>query len=549
LDHAKDLTQTSAHASKDDRKSIGPQSANVRLGASRELWRPCISVSAADRIAGPPNGWENAVAYSSLHKLFPASAQSNLDGWFATSSLQGFRIRFGIGEFLLVSAAAYLGSATYHRMVLLQWPDPQQYAPAALLLGAMVSGVTLALGGFNGIERTPLHRFMCNGVSAITVAFALFVSLMFLFKVADAYSRGTFLFQLVCILAGVLALRLAAHSRLQAGISAGWIEARRVVLIGDREHCSEYSLRLRMTGIRTVRTFGFPARHESDIDLASPSAGGSAYIRQCIRECRSRNPDDIIVLADEKHLRGTRALTLALSELPADIHVVPVEADDLIGAARIVEFGKVVTLQVARRPLSQAERFIKRSFDVVGATIGLILLAPLLVVVAIMIKLDSPGPVLFQQTRHGFNNKPIRVLKFRSMRVMEDGSSFKQATKGDERVTRLGRILRRTNIDELPQLCNVLFGDMSLVGPRPHATAHNEMFEQLIWPFYRRHNVKPGITGWAQVHGFRGETDTLEKMRRRVECDLYYVDNWSLLLDFKIIIMTLFSLAAYSNAY
>jgi exopolysaccharide biosynthesis polyprenyl glycosylphosphotransferase len=226
-----------------------------------------------------------------------------------------------------------------------------------------------------------------------------------------------------------------------------------------------------------------------------------------------------------------------------------VQAIGLVEAGRLGQFGNMFTIQVARPPLSPTDRFLKRSFDVAVATAGLVLLAPLLLAVGAMIKIDSRGPFLFRQTRHGFNNKPICVLKFRTMFVMEDGASFKQVVKGDERITRIGRLLRRTNIDELPQLINVLFGDMSIVGPRPHATAHNEMFEQLIWPFYRRHNVKPGITGWAQVNGLRGETDTLEKMRRRVECDLYYIENWSFLLDIKIVIMTLFSAAAYANAY
>jgi lipopolysaccharide/colanic/teichoic acid biosynthesis glycosyltransferase len=157
--------------------------------------------------------------------------------------------------------------------------------------------------------------------------------------------------------------------------------------------------------------------------------------------------------------------------------------------------------------------------------------------------------VLFRQTRHGFNNEPIRVLKFRSMTVMEDGDNFRPVIRHDPRVTRLGRFMRHTNIDELPQLFNVLVGDMSLVGPRPHATSQNEVFAELISSFSRRHNVKPGITGWAQVNGYRGETDTLEKMLRRVEHDLYYIDNWSLLLDLKIIVMTLFSRKVYWNAF
>ena len=170
-------------------------------------------------------------------------------------------------------------------------------------------------------------------------------------------------------------------------------------------------------------------------------------------------------------------------------------------------------------------------------------------VISIAIKLDSPGPIFFRNTRHGFNNDEIRVLKFRSMTLMEDDSRFSQAAENDPRVTRVGHIIRRTNIDELPQLINVLRGEMSLVGPRPHMTAHNALFNNVIAPFSRRHNVKPGITGWAQVNGYRGPTDALEKMQRRIEYDLYYIDNWSFLFDLKIIVMTLFSKKAYLNAF
>jgi exopolysaccharide biosynthesis polyprenyl glycosylphosphotransferase len=192
---------------------------------------------------------------------------------------------------------------------------------------------------------------------------------------------------------------------------------------------------------------------------------------------------------------------------------------------------------------------VKRSFDISVAVLALLMLSPLLLVVSLAIWLDSRGPVFFRQTRHGYNNEAIRVLKFRSMTTTEEGHHFKQAIKNDPRVTRVGRILRRTNIDELPQLVNVLLGEMSIVGPRPHPIALNEAFADRISPFARRHKVKPGITGWAQVNGFRGETDTLEKMQGRIECDLYYIDNWSHILDFKIILMTLLSKRAYVNAF
>jgi len=192
---------------------------------------------------------------------------------------------------------------------------------------------------------------------------------------------------------------------------------------------------------------------------------------------------------------------------------------------------------------------VKRAFDLGAAIAGLILLSPLFLIVALAIRLDSDGPVFFRQQRHGRNGQTISVFKFRSMGVMEQGDEFRQVRRNDPRVTRVGRVLRRTNIDELPQLLNVLAGDMSIVGPRPHAIAHNRMFDKAIPPFSRRQAVKPGITGWAQVNGYRGETDTIDKMERRVECDLYYIDHWSLWLDLKIVLMTLLSKQAYLNAY
>jgi exopolysaccharide biosynthesis polyprenyl glycosylphosphotransferase len=229
--------------------------------------------------------------------------------------------------------------------------------------------------------------------------------------------------------------------------------------------------------------------------------------------------------------------------------VVLVDSPDLLATSRVVEFGHALAIEVLRRPLSAFDLFLKRSFDLIVATTGLIVLSPFMLLVALAIKFDSPGPVLFRQTRHGFNKTRIRVFKFRTMTTAENGSQFRQAVRNDPRITRVGRLLRRTNIDELPQLLNVLLGQMSIVGPRPHATAHNMMFEKRIGSFARRHNVKPGLTGWAQVNGCRGETDTLDKMERRVELDLQYIDNWSFLFDLRICVLTLFCKKAYANAF
>ena len=175
----------------------------------------------------------------------------------------------------------------------------------------------------------------------------------------------------------------------------------------------------------------------------------------------------------------------------------------------------------------------------IGAISILLLLSPLMLLTALLIKLDSHGPVLFFQTRNGFNGRAFRIVKFRSMHVLEDGNAIRQATRTDPRVTRLGRWLRRTNTDELPQLFNVLNGDMSLVGPRPHAVAHNNEYDKLIANYALRNHVKPGITGWAQVNGYRGETPTTDLMEQCVAYDLSYISNWSMWLDIRILFRTL----------
>lgn len=192
---------------------------------------------------------------------------------------------------------------------------------------------------------------------------------------------------------------------------------------------------------------------------------------------------------------------------------------------------------------------IKIASDYLFATVILILLSPLMLCIALAVKLSSPGPVIFKQRRYGHNGEEIMVYKFRSMTVTENGEHIKQATRNDQRVTKVGAFLRRTSLDELPQFINVLQGRMSVVGPRPHAVAHNEMYRKLIRGYMMRHKTKPGITGWAQVNGWRGETDVLEKMQKRVEHDLYYLNNWSLWLDIWIIIRTVWAVLDRKNAY
>jgi putative colanic acid biosynthesis UDP-glucose lipid carrier transferase len=187
--------------------------------------------------------------------------------------------------------------------------------------------------------------------------------------------------------------------------------------------------------------------------------------------------------------------------------------------------------------------------DKIFALIALVLLAPLFLVIAVCIKISSPGPVFFRQPRLGLNGRKFNVYKFRSMKVHSEHDKVTQATQGDPRITKIGQFIRRTSLDELPQFVNVLIGDMSVVGPRPHALQHNQIYEELLELYMLRHRVKPGITGWAQIHGLRGETDTVDKMAKRVQFDLHYIRNWTLAMDVRIILWTAFKGWTGNNAY
>jgi len=231
-----------------------------------------------------------------------------------------------------------------------------------------------------------------------------------------------------------------------------------------------------------------------------------------------------------------------LHDTTASIYFVPdIFLFDLI-QARMDTIGGMPVVAACETPFYGISGLIKRATDIILALVILALILPLMLVIAIGVKMSSPGPVLFKQRRYGLDGKEIIVYKFRTMNVLEDGNVIKQATRNDGRVTQFGALLRQTSLDELPQFFNVLQGRMSVVGPRPHAVAHNEMYRRLIKGYMIRHKVRPGITGLAQVNGLRGETDTLDKMQLRIEHDLDYLRNWSLQLDLQIVVKTIFVL-------
>lgn len=451
-------------------------------------------------------------------------------------------VRLALQEGLALAAVSYAVTAFYFDAVLRASSIPSPYLFAAPAVAAIELIIVLSFGQYARLHDQTRELFCWSGLASAVAAFSLFLSVVYLLQMWEDFSRGVLVLQLVAISVAVAATRAIYHSRLRAMLRSGEIHSRCAILIGDAGHCQSAAERLRAAGVRTIQSFGLPTAASADPLRQKVLVDG-------VRECRKLSADDVIILTDEPLADATLEVARQFAELPMNVQVMPVGLLNAKSRCRIVRCGDVFALGLYERPLTAFDRAIKRTFDIAAASAGLLMLLPLFALVAIAIKLDTHGPIVFAQRRHGYNNVPFRMFKFRTMTLLEDGNDFRQATRHDSRVTRIGRFLRRTSIDELPQLYNVLIGDMSIVGPRPHAIAHNQMFDGVIASFWRRHNVKPGITGWAQANGYRGETRTLDLMHRRFEHDLYYIERWSFWLDIKIILMTLFCPTAHVNAH
>ncbi|ROR35152.1 undecaprenyl-phosphate glucose phosphotransferase [Inmirania thermothiophila] len=325
---------------------------------------------------------------------------------------------------------------------------------------------------------------------------------------------------------------------------------RRALIVGTGRQAREIARRLRENPWVGIDLVGFVAENGGP---GSGTLDGHPILGRIDRlgALVAERPVDEVWIA--LPLRAEERLQQILHELrhcTANIRYFP----DLFGFRllnhAVTEIAGLPVLDLSVTPMSGINRLVKAVEDRVLAAVILVLVSPLMLLIAIGVKLSSPGPVLFKQRRHGWDGRPIKVYKFRTMVVHEEPpGKLTQARRDDPRVTRFGAFLRRTSLDELPQFFNVLQGRMSIVGPRPHAVEHNEQYKELVEAYMLRHKVKPGITGWAQVNGWRGETDTIDKMRKRVEYDLYYIENWSLWFDLKIIFLTLFRGFVHRHAY
>jgi Undecaprenyl-phosphate glucose phosphotransferase len=346
---------------------------------------------------------------------------------------------------------------------------------------------------------------------------------------------------------GLVLSRRAAKLQLRSALMAGAIRGRRAILIGTQNELAQFARHdlLVKFGLDEVDRVVLPRNDVSNLSSGLQKVQTEAVLRR-VREVPA---EEIVLALPWSHTADVELLLDRLRVVPLPIRLLPDRAVSTILHRQTSTPQRSYLIEVQRTPLTTLERFAKRLLDVTIAAASLVFLSPLMLVAAVAIKAESKGPVIFRQRRHGFNGQPFVIYKLRSMKVLEDGATVVQATKSDPRVTRVGRLLRETSIDELPQLLNVLQGNMSIVGPRPHAMVHDHEYGKMIANYAFRHHVKPGITGWAQVQGSRGGTPRLELMEQRITLDLWYIDNWSLALDIYIMLRTCLELVRRRNAY
>lgn len=379
------------------------------------------------------------------------------------------------------------------------------------------------------------------------IAILLFVS--FFSKISIQYSRVVTASWIVLTPLLLTSWRLMATSVYKHLRNKGHNQ-RKAIIVGVTPNGIALADQIKSNPHLGIDIVGFyDDRDESRLDLETLNYPFKGSVETGLNLTKANKVDQVYITMPMKAEVRNALYLKQFSDTTANTYLIPDFFIYNLIQSRLSNIGTIPTLSVHDTPFYGFSTWIKRAQDIVASSLILVAIAPVLLAVAIGVKLSSEGPVLFKQKRYGLDGRKIEVWKFRSMTTMDNGSEVKQATKNDPRVTKFGAFIRRTSLDELPQFFNVLQGTMSIVGPRPHAIAHNEEYRVIVDRYMLRHKVKPGITGLAQINGYRGETDTLEKMEKRVEFDLKYISNWSTLLDLKIIFVTIFKGFVGKTAY
>lgn len=410
---------------------------------------------------------------------------------------------------------------------------------SATLLSAVIVVLCMGAGGLYGSQRG--YSFWRQSSVLIVcwlAASGILMGLSFFLKVSDNYSRLWFAVMLFGSALMSLSLRFGVFVLLRRLRSSG-LNLKSVLLVDSGGQSAG-----QLNNGRDLPEYGF--RIQSTLLFED----SEQWIEGLVERIYNEKVHEVWLCLPLSAGGAVRAILYALRHHMVTIRFIPEMGDTKLLNHRVSHIAGIYSLDLNCSPFDDTPaRVVKRIEDILLAGIITVLIIPLLLTIAVVIKISSPGPVLFKQKRMGINGRTFKVYKFRSMVLHDEEGAVTQAKRNDARITKVGAFLRRTSLDELPQFINVLQGRMSVVGPRPHALVHNEYYKELVESYMQRHKVKPGITGWAQVSGYRGETDTLEKMQKRVEYDLWYIDNWSLWIDLKIVFLTLWKGFVNKNAF
>ncbi|MBC9878346.1 undecaprenyl-phosphate glucose phosphotransferase [Bradyrhizobium sp. INPA01-394B] len=467
-------------------------------------------------------------------------------GAYVGSSARGgslqrpFQIVIMAADLLLILLSYVVGASLYSAVV--SSPADGGSAGAGLFVGVVFVVIAYSRDVYATHRLLNLVWQLRNALFIWLTSLTILAVAAFLLKSTDNLSRGTVIVFAAIGGLGLMSLRFAWQAVFGTSFARSRLVDRKVILLSLKP------LDFTATRFKDLRRNGFDIVRHFVLGIDVADGHWQRQIRDVIRQSHSADVDEYLLAIDWNELPMLRKLGPYLRAVPQPIRLLPDDPVADLVTRPFLPVSGTVAVEIQRPPLSILERLQKRCLDVGVALFALVLLTPLILTVAVLIKLDSPGAVIFRQSRRGFNGKPFEIWKFRTMTVCENGETIRQATKRDARITRIGRFLRMTSIDELPQLWNVLRGEMSLVGPRPHALAHDNYYDELISNYVYRHHMKPGLTGWAQVNGFRGETPTIDLMEKRVEYDVWYVGNWSIWLDLKILARTASSVL-FQEAY
>lgn len=400
----------------------------------------------------------------------------------------------------------------------------------SLMLAVLFVMLMRGWGFYDPPNILALERQIKSAFAAWFLSLGVIMAFVFLLKAGHDISRGSIVVLTVVGLTGLVGQRFAWRAGLSKALSRGLVRRRTATVFSflPWSDATPQLRSLKLAGVEATRRTFLPA----DADERA------AVLNETVTRMRDEAPDEIVIVACSGHVTELEDLVARLRSLPVPVRLMPDAHLSRLALQPAKAAGRFALIDIKREPLGATELATKRALDIVVAGTALLAAAPLLVLAMAAVRLDAPGPVLFRQRRRGFNGRTFRILKLRTMSCLEDGAGIAQATRGDPRVTRVGEWLRRTSIDELPQLWNVLRGEMSIVGPRPHAVAHDSYYDPIIDNYAFRQHVKPGLTGWAQVNGHRGETPEVSMMAARVEHDVWYINNWSLFLDIRILFLT-----------